>query len=374
MKNAIVIGGGIAGCTAAYLLNKKGFNVDIIEMGSFLGGGNKTSWFGGHPFTFGPRHLITKNETVYEFLHNIMPLKNLDGYSLLNFQHEEKRFFHYPVNENEIKYFEKKDLIVNELQLIKESDFDYSKIVNFEEYWRHSIGDTLYEKFVGNYSKKMWRLDDNKLIDDFGWSPKGAPLRSGNFEVYPKKDGWFCCYPDDINGYDFYFKYLTNDVNCYLNTKIDEFDTINKRFYFNGKWNKYDVVINTISPDLLFDNEFGKLAFVGRDIELIILPVKNLFPKDVYMLYYPGPEKYTRIVEYKQFTGFDSTNTLIGVEYPSENGRHYPLPIKSEHNRAKKYLDMLPSGAFSIGRAGSYNYVIDIDDAIQQAIDLLEFI
>ena len=52
------------------------------------------------------------------------------------------------------------------------------------------------------------------------------------------------------------------------------------------------------------------------------------------------------------------------------NGKHYPLPIKSEQAKAKKYFDLMPDGVFSIGRAGSYDYNIDIDDCIEQSIKI----
>jgi UDP-galactopyranose mutase len=370
MKKALVIGGGIAGCSAAYFLKKKNFKIDVVEKGKTLGAGNRTSWFGGHPHTFGPRHIITKNENVYKFLDEIQPLKRLKNYKLLSYQHEEERFFHYPMNMSESMYFARDMEIKRELEEIERLQIDYSSLENFEEYWRLSVGETLYEKFIKSYSKKMWPNIENSEIDDFNWSPKGAPLRNGNFDVYPEDDGWLAAYPDTFKGYDYYFDFFTEEVNLYLNTSIDKYDTLKKNFYFNNEWHKYDVVINTISPDTLFDSEFGILPFMGRDIELIILPVETLFPEDVFMLYYPGTEKFTRIVEYKKFTGFKSRNTLIGVEYPSMNGKHYPLPIKSKQNLAKKYISLLPENFYSIGRAGSYHYSIDIDDSIQQSMDI----
>lgn len=370
MKNALVIGGGIAGCSAAYFLKKKNFDVDLVEKASILGAGNRTSWFGGHPHTFGPRHIITKNEFVYKFLNKIQPLRKLRNYKLLSYQHEEARFFHYPMNMSEEKYFMQKEVIKAEIDKIIKSKIDYSNLKNFEEYWRSSVGETLYNKFINNYSSKMWPTITNSDIDDFNWSPKGAPLRNGDFNVYPETDGWLAAYPDTFNGYDYYFSFFTEGINLYLNTSIDKYDTLNKRFYFNNNWKKYDVVVNTISPDSLFESEFGELPFMGRDIELIMLPVESLFPKDVYMLYYPGTEKFTRIVEYKKFTGFKSKNTLIGVEYPSMSGKHYPLPLKSKQSLAKKYISLLPMNFYSIGRAGSYHYSIDIDDSIQQSMDI----
>ena len=95
----------------------------------------------------------------------------------------------------------------------------------------------------------------------------------------------------------------------------------------SGEKQKYDIIINTISLDTLLNNSFGELPFVGRDLITIILPQEFVFPKDVFFLYYANDEPYTRIVEYKKFTQYKSNTTLIGLEIPSKNGKHYPLPM-----------------------------------------------
>ena len=74
------------------------------------------------------------------------------------------------------------------------------------------------------------------------------------------------------------------------------------------------------------------------------------------------------MVEYKKFTLHESNSTLLALEIPSKNGRHYPLPMKKWQAVADKYLTNLPDGVFSIGRAGSYRYEVDIDDCIEQAM------
>jgi UDP-galactopyranose mutase len=61
------------------------------------------------------------------------------------------------------------------------------------------------------------------------------------------------------------------------------------------------------------------------------------------------------------------------MEIPTHgNGRHYPLPFKSEQHRANRYFADMPDGVYSIGRAGSYLYGIDIDDCIRQALLMAE--
>jgi UDP-galactopyranose mutase len=90
----------------------------------------------------------------------------------------------------------------------------------------------------------------------------------------------------------------------------------------------------------------------------------------VYFLYYANDEKFTRLVEYKKLTHHQSPTTLIGMEIPSFNGKHYPLPYLKEQELARKYLEMLPDNVYSMGRAGSYRYGIDIDDCIEQAMTM----
>ena len=58
-------------------------------------------------------------------------------------------------------------------------------------------------------------------------------------------------------------------------------------------------------------------------------------------MYYPNSEKFTRLVEYKKFTRqkYDEESTIIGLEIPAlNNGKHYPMPFKSEIEKAQKYF------------------------------------
>ena len=130
-----------------------------------------------------------------------------------------------------------------------------------------------------------------------------------------------------------------------------------------------DIIISTISPDFLLDYSFGELAYVGRDFFKIVLPIENLLPKDVYFLYYPNEgEQQTRVTEFKKFTRHKSSNTLITMEVPSMKNKLYPTMIKSEVEKADKYLKSLPEKIKSVGRMGTYRYV-DIDDIIMQGLE-----
>ena len=113
--------------------------------------------------------------------------------------------------------------------------------------------------------KKMWQIEDNRLLDDFGWSPKGVALKEGPREAW---DTAISCYPYAIDGYNSYFKLATEKTNVLLNTVISNFDIINKEVVFGGERHQYDVIINTISPDTIFTPKVLPLCFYNK---------KNLF-------------------------------------------------------------------------------------------------
>ena len=97
MKKALVIGGGFAGCAAAHLISQQnGWETTLVEAAPFLGGGCKTLWYGGHPYTFGPRHFLTQNETVYEYLNSHCPLRRCNDHVFLTYVEKDQHFYNYP--------------------------------------------------------------------------------------------------------------------------------------------------------------------------------------------------------------------------------------------------------------------------------------
>ena len=58
------------------------------------------------------------------------------------------------------------------------------------------------------------------------------------------------------------------------------------------------------------------------------------------------------------------------MEIPSRNGKYYPVPFKKEQKKAQKYFDKMPPWTYSIGRAGTYRYEVDIDDCILQSLEI----
>ena len=372
-KKVLIIGGGPAGCAAANLLSElDNLDITLVEKNSFLGAGVRTFNYGGHPYTFGPRHFLTKNKDVYDYLNSIVPLRSCSEHIFLSYVEKDQNFYNFPLHYDDIKRMPESKKISNEIK--NKSSIKIRNSKNFEEYWINSVGKTLYSKVIKNYTKKMWLLNDNKKLDTFNWSPKGAAIKSGGRAAFSNSDT-LSAYPIKLNGYnDFFDRVLKLKMKVLLNTNLKLVNFKKKIFSINNKKYTYDIVISTISPDIYAKQKYGELKFIGRDFHKVILPVKQVFPKDVYFLYYTNDEKFTRLVEYKKFTNFKSKSTLIGMEIPSMNGKHYPLPFKKDIKLSQKYLKEMPEWFFSIGRAGTYRYLVDIDDCIEQAMEIQKII
>lgn len=362
MKKALVIGGGVAGCAAAHqLMLLGGWDVTIVEAAPFLGAGVRTFWYGGHPYTFGPRHFLTQNRAVYDYMDAICPLRSCADHQFITYVERDNAFYNYPIHEDDIARMPDRDKIAAERQSAR----GVAEAKNLEEYWIGSVGQTLYDKLIDKYNKKMWLVEDNRRIDTFNWSPKGVTIKSGSRAAW---DTAMSAYPYAPDGYNRYFDVATAGSRVLLSTRIERYDLPARAVWFGGEKHAYDVIVSTISPDEPFERAFGELAFIGRDFHKIVLPTEHVFPEHVYFLYYANDEAFTRLVEYKKFTHHQSPTSLVGMEIPSHNGKHYPLPFKSEQELARKYYALMPDHVYSIGRAGSYRYGLDIDDCIEQAM------
>jgi UDP-galactopyranose mutase len=362
VKKALVIGGGVAGCAAAHhLMMMGGWDVLLVEAAPFLGAGVRTNWFGGHPYTFGPRHFLTQNRAVYDYMNAICPLRSCAEHQFITYVERDNAFYNYPIHEDDIAKMPDRDKIAKERQ----QAVGVSAAKNLEDYWIGSVGRTLFEKFIDGYNKKMWLVDDNKKIDTFSWSPKGVTIKSGPRAAW---DAAMSAYPYAPDGYNRYFDVSVEGVTVMLSTKIERYDIPNRTVWLKGEKKSFDVIINAISPDELFGRCHGDLKYIGRDFHKIVFPTEHVFPEHVYFLYYANDEEFTRLVEYKKFTHHQSPTSLVGMEIPSMNGRHYPLPFKADQELAREYFAMMPEHVYSIGRNGSYRYGLDIDDCIEQAM------
>ena len=352
-KKAIVVGGGFAGCTAANILKARGFDCTIIEKSGLLGGGVRTFFYHGHPYTFGPHHLLVDVDKmyIYDYYSKYVDFYELDHYNM-TYVGQDDAFYTFPIHNDDVQEMPDSEKIYSEL-----NDSQNAEPTNFEDYWIGLVGNTLYDKFINKYSKKMWGVKNNKEIDEVTFSFKNKKednLKKGSKKCFDGKKNVY--YPVHKDGYNRYFDICADGCNVLLNTAPERIDPIKKEVLISGETMSCDVLVSTVSPDMLFDFQYGELPYMGRDFMKLILPIERVTPEPYYFIHYANDEPFTRVFEYKLLTRHKSKNTLLGIEFPSKKNKLYPYPIKSEIARAKKYLDLLPDDVFSIGRSGKYFY------------------
>lgn len=366
MKRAVIIGAGFSGCMPAMLLRERGWSVTVIEKSNVAGGGVRTFFHGGHPYTFGPRHFLSPFREAYEFLNRYVPMRDIKKINY-TFVEKDQAFYTYPIHADDIDQMPEAAKIRGELAALPEQDEAH----NFEEFWTQRVGQTLYEKYVKEYNRKAWLLESNTQMD-FGFEAtvKRKPLETGDRFEY--RD-WYNCYPIAHDGYNRFFDIALEGCTVLLKSTIAGYDLDRCAVTLtDGTKVEGDILISTTSPDELMEYQYGELKYVGRDFVKIVLPIEQVFPEDVYFIYYPNAnDVQTRVVEYKKFTQHKSPHTFLGVEIPSLNNKLYPTMITAEVAKAQRYIDALPERVYSVGRMGTYRYV-DIDDIIMESLRFIK--
>lgn len=111
----VIIGGGFAGCASAELLSSfKDLKITLIEKNCFLGAGVRTFFYGGHPYTYGPRHFLTQKKETYEYLKKFLDLRNCNYHQFKSYVETDNKFYNYPINMKDIDEMpDKKKYLMN---------------------------------------------------------------------------------------------------------------------------------------------------------------------------------------------------------------------------------------------------------------------
>ena len=352
----------MAGCTASYLLARKGYEVTVIEGESEPGGGVRTRWYGGHPYTFGPRVFFSKDDEVITTLTDLIQIRQFYTRTWTYVADDGARY-HYPLYRGDLAKMPDRDEIRSQLA---EREGKIPRTDNFENYWLDALGPNLYGKFVDRYSRKMWGIESNVALSaNFEWVNRGTPIRDDDTRLYGDQ---FQGYPAAGDGFNDYFARALAGSRCVFGCRILSFDSARRivrttKGEFGG-----DIIINTVHVDSLFGNAYGRLQFCGRRFLKLVLPVEEAFPGDVTWMHYSGDEPFTRVTEFKKITNHRAADTLLGIEIPTPENRYYPVQSEVELARFKKYQGLFPKDFHSIGRMGSFQYK-GIPDAIRDALD-----
>jgi UDP-galactopyranose mutase len=366
-KKVLVLGGGVAGSSMAYFLSEKGYDVTIVEKNSRVGGLARTCFYSGHPYEFGPHIWFWPGGKDDPVNNTIVKLTNDELFyidrRLFTYVEADRRKYRYPVHYQDIDQMPERDQIHRELG--KNRD-DQSKLVEerlpqlgnckFADYFTAAIGQTLYQKFMANYTWKMWNIPGDELETSMVWADRfhhaytktddKAPARglSGydpikfqdhtlgkgiRFQVYPK-GGWNAVWDAMVAK-----STVVRDRVAGIRDEHKQPYVLmasGEKFYFSD----YHTVYCSTDIDDLWGED--TLPYTGRMMIPLLIPgLASAFPEGAESLHYSSCEFQTRVTEMKVITRHESPDTLILIEVPVLPGAAKCFPRNAidyalEHN------------------------------------------
>lgn len=169
-KKVVVLGGGLAGLSAAWKLAEAGHEVHVIEKEDYVGGMSATIKKKGFLFDYGGHRFITKRKEVIKEIQKLMGKDFRPGIRQTQYLLWGKRL-NYPLELGDL--IRKVSPIVSFKCL---ADYLWTSIKgrfiklpedNFETWVTKRFGKHLYKIFFGQYTEKIWGMPPSRLSRDW---------------------------------------------------------------------------------------------------------------------------------------------------------------------------------------------------------------
>lgn len=366
----IVVGAGISGAVIAREFAERGKKVLVIEKRNHIGGncydyynadGILVSKYGAHLFH-------TSYDDVWEYVHKFSDFSHYEHKVLSSV---DGKLVPIPVNITTVNMIFGLN-IQNESQMdrwLSENQIPNDNPQNGEEAALARVGHVLYEKMFKNYTKKQW----DKYPDELD------PLVLNRIPVRNNFDDRYFSDPHQgqpVAGYTKLFENMLNHPNITVRLNTDYF--ANKQAY-----EKREKLFFTGPIDQFFDYKYSQEANLEyRSLRFEFETHNKEFYQQNSVINYPNDNDFTRIVEYKYFTGQKHPKTTISKEFsvdyePGVNDPYYPVPNPKNNEIFAKYQEdaknLEKDGVYFVGRLANYKY-FNMDQAFKNALDLFHSI
>ena len=206
-NHVLVLGGGLAGLSAAYVLSRAGYGVEVVEAAATVGGLSKTIVKEGFRFDLGGHRFFTNDARIDGFVRSLMK-DELISVNRTSKIFMKDKFFNYPLRPFNAMFglgmlttvrimgdygFEKLG------NLIKKKD-----CISLEDWVVNNFGRTMFDIYFKQYSEKVWGIPCSRVSAEwvaqringlslakavknafFKFAGKDIPTLADNF-VYPE--------------------------------------------------------------------------------------------------------------------------------------------------------------------------------------------
>jgi len=167
MSRIVVVGAGVSGMAAAFLLCEAGHEVTVLERENVVGGLARTFRYGEYSFDVGPHRFHTDDLTVISFLHrtlgnNWTEIDRKSGVWMYGKYHD------WPLRPSSLLKLPFPVMFRTGLDLFKRRSQEKD---SFKGYILSMYGRTLYQLFFGPYTRKFTREDPELIHSD--WAVSG---------------------------------------------------------------------------------------------------------------------------------------------------------------------------------------------------------
>lgn len=352
----VVVGAGFAGAVMAERLAAgSGYNVLVVDRRPHIAGNafDERNEVGQMYHKYGPHIFHTNSADVFEYLSRFTQWRKYEHRVLASV---DGILVPIPINRTTINTLYGLELETDEeagAWLAARAE-PVDTIETSEDVVVSAIGRELYEKFFRGYTRKQWGLDPSELDKSV---TARVPTRTNVDDRYFTDK--YQAIPAD--GYTSMFENILDHPKIDVITGVD-FAEIRNAY-------SYDRLVYTGPIDEYFGFCYGALPYRSLRFDHAVIEQENYQP--VATVNYPDENTpYTRITEYKHFTGDTGAVTSITTEYPAAEGDpYYPIPREENQRLYKRYeaLALAEDNTLFVGRLATYKYY-NMDQVVGQAL------